>query len=324
MPKRYIINIDMPKINKFSKIAEKIEYELDFDYNTSVNHIETVEDFIEHIINPFENGERIYYRGEKLNTYDRTLIPTIYRHRDYLFERGELVKVLNADGLIDLYQKMPEYFDVYKKIIGDVSSERMYNFLAFSQHYFGISPLIDLTKSPYVALSFALKNRTHYDENPLIYTVEIKDENDYTNDITVADKWLSEYDVAVFNVNVIDFYEDFKFDFMKYKKMFDGIKEMGILNVTSPSAKLIDAPTNDLMRFQKGVFLLLNDFAIIGKGYLTKKVRDDFNVKKWIINKDICPELLDFLMTRRPYYNYDTITDLKAVVSNIKKTYMKG
>ena len=123
MPKRYIINIDMPKINKFSKIAEKIEYELDFDYNTSVNHIETVEDFIEHIINPFENGERIYYRGEKLNTYDRTLIPTIYRHRDYLFDRGELVKVLNADGLIDMYQKMPEYFDVYKKIIGDVSTD---------------------------------------------------------------------------------------------------------------------------------------------------------------------------------------------------------
>ena len=324
MPKKYIINIDMPKINKLSKIAEKIEYELDFDYNTSVNHIETVDEFFERLINPFENGERIYYRGEKLNTYDRTLIPTIYRHRDYIFESGELVKVLNADGMIDLYRKMPEYFDVYRKVIGEVKSENMYNFLAFSQHYFGISPLIDLTKSPYVALSFALKNRTLYDENPLIYTVEIKDENDYTNDINVADKWLSEYDVAVFNVNVIDFYEDFKFDFKKYKKMFDGIKEMGILNVTSPSAKLIDVPTNDLMRFQQGVFLLLNDFAIIGKGYLTKKVRDDFNVKKWIINKEICPELLDFLMTQRPYYNYDTITDLKAVVSNIKKTYMKG
>lgn len=314
----------MNKLHKLTTIAEKIEYDLDFDYNTSVTHINTVDEFVEKIIQPFENGERIYYRGEKLNTYDRTLIPTIYRHRDYLFDDGEIIKILDAQGLIDLYNNIPEYFDVYERIIGDVNSQSLYNFLAFSQHYFGISPLIDLTKSPYVALSFALKNRKVFDENPLIYTVEIKDTDDYTNDITVANKWLSEYNVAVFNTNAIEFYEDFNFDFKKYKKLFDGIKEMGILNVTSPNAKLIDVPTNDLMRFQQGVFLMLNEFAILGKGYLTKKVRDDFNVKKWIINKEICPELLDMLMNERPYYNYDTITDLKAVVSNIKNLYTKG
>lgn len=314
----------MNKLTKLSSIAEKIEYDLDFDYNTSVTKIDTVDDFIKNLIIPFENGEKIYYRGEKLNTYDRTLIPTIYRHRNNLFGNGEIIKILNAQGMIELYKNIPEYFEVYKQIIGDVTPDSMYNFLAFSQHYFGISPLIDLTKSPYVALSFALKNRTEYDENPLIYTVEIKDINDYTNELNIANKWLSEYNVAVFNTNKIEFYEDFKFDFKRYKMLFDGIKEFGLINVTSPSAKLIDVPTNDLMRFQQGVFLLLNEFALLGKGYLTKKVRDDFNVKKWIINKEICPKLLDMLNSERPYYNYDTITDLKLVVSNIKNNYSKG
>ena len=177
-----------------------------------------------------------------------------------------------------------------------------------------------------MALSFALKNRKEYDDDVLFYTVEIKNDADYTCDMKTADKWVSEYNVTVFNDNLMDFYEDFKFDFKQYKLFIEGLRSQGknISNMTSPSAKLIDVPTNDLMRFQQGVFLLLNDFTLVGKGYLTKNVRDDFLVKKWLINKDICPILLNYQLKERPYYNYDTITDLSAVVANIRKSYTKG
>ena len=243
-----------------------------------------------------------------------------------LFNEDEIYINLDANGLLDFYNSVPEYLEVYKKIIGKVNMSEMYNFLSFSQHYFGISPLIDLTKSPFVALSFALKNRKEYDDDVLFYTVEIKNDADYTCDMKTADKWVSEYNVTVFNDNLMDFYEDFKFDFKQYKLFIEGLRSQGknISNMSSPSAKLIDVPTNDLMRFQQGVFLLLNDFTLVGKGYLTKNVRDDFLVKKWLINKDICPILLNYQLKERPYYNYDTITDLSAVVANIRKSYTKG
>lgn len=330
MRRRYITDIDMiklpGKIANLSSIAEKIEYELDFDYNTSLTRIETFDEFFDNIIEPYNQKQRIFYRGERVNKFDRTLIPTIYRHRNFLFSQGEMIKKLDADGLLQFYNTMPEYIEVYKKIIGKVNSQNMYNFLAFSQHYFGISPLIDLTKSPYVALSFALKNRKQYKDDVLLYTVEIKNDDDYTSDIMQADEWINSYNVTVFNDSLMDFYEDFKFDIKQYKIFLDSLKNKGgnMGSFSAPHAKLIDVPTNDLMRFQQGVFLLLNDFAIVGKGYLTKNVRDDFTVKKWVINKDICPDLLKYQLEKRPYYNYDTITDLSAVVANIRKSYTKG
>lgn len=330
MRRRYITDIDMiklpGKIPNLSSIAEKIEYELDFDYNTSVTKLETFDDFLSEIIEPYKKGEKIFYRGEKVNKIDRTLIPTLFRQRHLLFNEDEIYINLDANGLLDFYNSVPEYLEVYKKIIGKVNMSEMYNFLSFSQHYFGISPLIDLTKSPFVALSFALKNRKEYDDDVLFYTVEIKNDADYTCDMKTADKWVSEYNVTVFNDNLMDFYEDFKFDFKQYKLFIEGLRSQGknISNMSSPSAKLIDVPTNDLMRFQQGVFLLLNDFTLVGKGYLTKNVRDDFLVKKWLINKDICPILLNYQLKERPYYNYDTITDLSAVVANIRKSYTKG
>lgn len=326
MQKRYITDINMPKLPNLSSIAEKIEYELDFDYNTGVTRIDSFDEFLDKIVEPYNCGERIFYRGERVNKIDRTLIPTIFRQRSYLFDEGEIIKRLDARGLLDFYNTMPEYIEVYKRIIGNVGIDNLYNFLAFSQHYFGISPLIDLTKSPFVALSFALKNRTEYKDDVLFYTVEIKNDKDYTNDIKTADEWLNSYNVTVFNDRLIDFYEDFKFDFKQYKLFLESLMSQGknIGDITAPSAKLIDVPTNDLMRFQQGVFLLLNDFTIIGKGYLTKKVRDDFIIKKFIINKEICPELLEYQMEKRPYYDFDTITDLSAVVSNIRNSYTKG
>lgn len=330
MRRRYITDIDMiklpGKIPNLSSIAEKIEYELDFDYNTSVTRLETFDDFLSEIIEPYKRGEKIFYRGEKVNKIDRTLIPTLFRQRRLLFNEDETYINLDANGLLDFYNSVPEYLEVYKKIIGKVNVSKMYNFLAFSQHYFGISPLIDLTKSPYVALSFALKNRKQYKDDVLLYTVEIKNDDDYTSDIMQADEWINLYNVTVFNDSLMDFYEDFKFDIKQYKIFLDSLKNKGgnMGSFSAPHAKLIDVPTNDLMRFQQGVFLLLNDFAIVGKGYLTKNVRDDFTVKKWVINKDICPDLLKYQLEKRPYYNYDTITDLSAVVANIRKSYTKG
>ncbi|MBR3738046.1 MAG: hypothetical protein IKN26_04830, partial [Eubacterium sp.] len=104
------------------------------------------------------------------------------------------------------------------------------------------------------------------------------------------------------------------------KTVMNNIKnKSGLLDMNSPSAKLIDVPTNDLMRYQQGVFLLLDDFSLMGKLYLTKKIRDEFKVKKLIINKEICPKLLDMLIENNPYYAFKYITNLNAIAQNIKE-----
>lgn len=318
--------IKLPNINS---LAKKIEYELDFSYNTTISEINTLDEFYDHIIKPYNDGRQIFYRGERLNKFDRTLIPTLYRNKEQIFKKGELVKKIDARELVEFYKSYPEYIDVYTKIIGNIKSDDLYSFLAFSQHYLDISPLIDLTKSPYVAMSFAFKNRVYFEEDPLIYTVEIKNKDDYTKDIDIANQWISDYNVVVFNDRKVENYEDFKFDFKqqdlkKYKDIFDCVKKYGLNDITAPSAKMIDVPTNDLMRFQQGVFLLLTDFSIIGRGYFTKNIQADFSIKKWVINKKICPQLVDILLNENPYYSYNTITDLSQVVASIRKKYEDG
>lgn len=326
----------MRKFNKLSDLAVKIEDELDFDFRADSQSINDFEEFYNNIISPYDQGYKIYFRGERIRSLDRPLLPSLFRKRNILLDDEESFIQLDSSKLLAFYRKYPEYINLFEKTIGDVTQDNLYSFLSFSQHYFGLSPLIDLTKNPFVALSFALKNRTEYNEDILFYSVEIKDKDDYTSHLHIANEWMKKYNVIVFrelgiptaeiskeySKEYLAKYKEYsKENLLKYKDLLEEIKGRSIFDLNTPSAKLIDVPTNDLMRFQQGVFLLLDDFTVLGNGYLTKKIRDDFAIKKWIINKKICPELLEYQKAKAPCYNYDTITDLSKVVGQIKKMY---
>lgn len=300
----------------------KIESELDFDFRADMVKIETIDDFDSLILKPYQDGKQIFYRGERKNSLSRPLLPTLYRNRELLFDNSKKVSLVNAQTLYSVYNKSTDYFKLYEKIIGKIDIDEMYSFLAFSQHYFGLSPLIDFTKSIYVALSFALKDRQSYDDNILIYTLELNSQNDYTNSIAVANEWINDYSVLLFrdiDKSILNNHLENPLDVISdYKKIADSFKGHNLLELNAPTAKLIDVPSNDLIKFQQGVFLLLDDFSLLGKNYLTKKIRDEFSLKKWIINKEICPELLDMIISREPYYQYKYITNLSSVADVIK------
>lgn len=306
----------MLKRKEFAKITEN---EFDFTFSAEIQKIDSIEEFEANIISPYNEGRKIFYRGERKNSITRPLLPSIFRNREGFFHANEKVTAVNNQTLYDYYKNCSLYFELYENILGKINIDEMYSFLAFSQHYFGTSPLIDFTKSPYVALSFALKDRVEYDENILFYTLELKNQEDYTADIDTANKWIDNYSVLIFN-NVtkleLDNPIDALYDFKIISEKFKGHR---LLEITSPSAKLIDVPTNDLMKYQQGVFLLLDDFSLVGKSYFTKKIRDDFTIKKWIVNKSICPALLERLNKEKPYYAYKSITNLSGVVSQIKQ-----
>lgn len=306
-------------MNKRKLIARKIEDELDFDFHADIEKVETIDDFEARLLRPFEQGGQIYYRGERKCSITRPLLPSIYREREFLFDSNKTITLIDSQALYDFYSRQIKYFDLYEKIIGKIDKSRMYSFLAFSQHYFGISPLLDFSKSLYVALSFALKDRQEYDNDILIYTLEIKDKEDYTDSIETADEWIENYSVLVFRDLTKHDLERPLTSLSDYRIIADRFKGHSFLEMNTPHAKLIDVPSNDLIRYQQGVFLLLDDFSLMGKSYLTKKIRDDFKIKKWLINKDICRELLDMLLSTQPYYAYKHITDLSGVVDEIKK-----
>ncbi|MBR1762600.1 MAG: FRG domain-containing protein [Eubacterium sp.] len=303
-----------------SKFEKRLENELDFDFRLDKERIESVGEFEEKILEPFNQNKRIFFRGERREDITRPLLPSIYRNREFLFDNGKRVNLINADFLYSCYSKTGDFLNLFEKIIGRVHTDKMYPFLAFSQHYFGLSPLIDFSKSPYSALSFALKDRKEYDEDILFYTLEIKNDSDYTNSIDKANEWIKNYSVLVFrDVTRLELESPIE-ALVDYKTIIEmSKKKSNLFEMNTPSAKLIDVPTNDLMLYQQGVFLLLDDFSLMGKSYLTKKIRNEFNIRKWIISKDICPELLDMLIDFNPYYSYKYITNLNLIANDIKK-----
>ena len=54
------------------------------------------------------------------------------------------------------------------------------------------------------------------------------------------------------------------------------------------------------MKFQQGVFMLLTDFQLFNDTYLTKNIRDSFEINKYIIDKEICPFLVNMVKCEAP------------------------
>ncbi len=296
--------------------------EFDFDFSVQTQSISTLEEFDRIILQPHREGRRVFYRGERCNSRTRPLLPTLFRSRADLLSPERFVTLADSEFLCKYYRNMGDYYRLYTDIIGAVEPDNLYPFLAFSQHYLGISPLIDFSKSPYPALSFALKDRTEYSEDILLYTLEIKEECDYTDSVETANRWLRDYSVLVFRDSArskLNFELENPFNALtEYRKIYERFAGSSFMQLNTPTAKLIDVPTNDLMLYQQGVFLLLDDFSLMGKSYLTKQIRDEFNIKKWLVNREICPTLYRMLTEQYPYYAFSYITDLNKIASAMK------
>lgn len=305
------------KLTTFNSLEKVLEHELDFNFKINEKRIDTLEQFDAFLKEPFyKNSGNIFYRGERINSSERTLTPTLLRHSDEIFKNGEAIINIDYEYLLNFYRKKGAYLDFYRYIFGTASKYRMFEICSFSQHYLDVSPFIDFTKSLFVALSFALKNRSTFTEDIVIYTVEIDDKEHYTDDIVTAECWLHDYKVTMFNSPE---------NIMKGIKGISSVKESieameARSKATSPTAKFIDIPTNDLIKFQQGVFMLLTDYSMFYDSYLTKSIREDFRVTKYVVNKEICPKLVDIILSEAPWYQYDCLLDIKKAVSKIIET----
>lgn len=277
-----------------------IEDSLDFDYSVGEIYIDSMEAFQNELMNPFKDPTRhIYYRGERVSQLNRPLLPTMYRDKETLLKGNGYHVEVDSDYLLDYYKSYGGYVDLYNATFGNAGKYRLYDLCAFSQHYLNNSPLIDFTKSLYVALSFGLKEKTAFEDDGVIYAVEIEDfNNNYTTDKVVAECWLHDYHVSVY-------------DFSRSEDSPEMRAAKAKAQRTSPTAKLIDIATNDLMKFQQGVFLLLSDFSLVNRLYLTKNVRDSVKIKKYILSKNICTDLVAMVANDTPWYRFSQLLEIR-------------
>lgn len=302
------------KFSAFGELNKIIENELDFDFSVNEKYITNFDEFNKYLKNPFEDKSKmIFYRGERKNDISRPLVPSLLRNKELLLKDRELVVNMDSKFLRDFYAQKGKYLTVFEKVFSKVSEYRLYELCSFSQHYLDMSPFIDFTKSLYVASSFATKGREKVDEDFVIYTAEITNKDYYTDDIVVAECWLNDYKVSVYNSpDELLKLKNISFSPSVLKSAKQAMEKR--IKESTPKAKLIDIPTNDLVKYQQGVFLLLTDFAIYHKSYLTKSLREDFLVTKYIIDKDLCPYLAKMISDEAPWYEYDCLLDIKTAM----------
>lgn len=266
--------------------------ELDYDFSINEVIVNTFDEFRTALFEPFlDPSKQLFYRGERINSLKRPLIPTMFRDRSKLIGDNEFYANVDADYLLDFYKDNGEYYNLFCSVFGEARKYSMYEICAFSQHYLNCSPFIDFSKSLYVALSFALKGKSSFTDDGILYTVEINDPENYTTDRVTAECWLNEYFVRVYDNGGSN-------------------KNKSKIEKSSPEAKLIDIATNDRMKFQQGVFLLLNNFNLVNKLYLTKKVRSSVKITKHILNKELCPQLTELVTKEAPWYSFDNLLDI--------------
>ncbi len=301
-----------------SSIKKRLEDIFDVSYAVSEIRIDSLEVFDELIYQPFLHpSEPIYYRGERKNDINRRLVPTLLRNTDYFRNNlTDAISTVDSKKLFAFYEENDVFMRVFKALYGEPSYKNMYAMLAFAQHYLDMSPFIDFTKSLFVALSFAMKGKTEFTEDIVLYTAVDIGDDDSTQDVEEVNEWICNYRVHIFKSDLAEAttkrYSEtppsadaLLNDFKRFQQ---------VLNNMSPTAKLIDIPTNDLMRYQQGVFLLLNNFSLIDSSYLTKAVRQSFVINKYIIHKDLCPHLQEFLLKEAPQCRYEYLLDIKEAL----------
>ena len=230
--------------------------------------ISSVDEFFTQVI----NSKYHYFRGESNASY--FLNSSILRKKN---------QDINFEKLKDL---VSNHHKEYERIIsGQHSFSR---FLFYIQHSISFSPFIDLTKSPWIALSFVLEDiqrnsDSNIETNGTIYGIRLHDKI-VDNPIILSTHEKIE--------NVLK-----KLDLSKTKK---AIIKPYIINPTDLSI------LNDRMQYQQGAFLLLENDSLNHNSVYNQ---ENVTIVKYIITKQLLKELFFTLREQHPQHTIKYLYD---------------
>ncbi len=211
-----------------------------------------------------KKGTITYYRGQFHGDWE--LVPSFLREiKDSVFLDHNAYTRLTNDRRLN---------EKYEASMGETSNN-VYERSAFFQHACSFSPLIDFTFDPIVATTFAVSCPEKEEDDPtvgaMVYSFQAKEgpsESDgyrVYHDLSQANRfirdefrliYLNETYVALRKTYALKAFDE-RGNLYERRLRFDTIAEF--IKALTPSFAFIDLPTNDRMRYQKGVFLVFHD-----------------------------------------------------------------
>lgn len=239
---------------------ENLKYSLEDIYNNCLNY----------------NNNVYFFRGQ--TNYEWNLIPSMIRNLN------DNVKInMNFFNKKYLTLKLKDkYYEMFGKDKID------YLFLSFMQHACSYSPFIDFTKSNIIGLSFALSNPNFFNDftnkNSSLFIVSIDSNEILRSEEKINEFLQEEYQLIYLDRKTLGFGENVSFKENEEEKILFLSDFKTIINLLTPKYKLIDLPTNDRMKYQKGVFLVFYG-CICANDTIFYQLNDKFKLLKVKINK---------------------------------------
>ena len=261
-------------------------------------------------VNQKLNSLRLY-RGQ--SNFSWGIQPSLIRDLKPLKLRGLYLNSTSLECLYAEHDYKNSLLNKYMSCFGNKASGNIidYKFLAWMQHAIAFSPLLDFTTSLPIAITFAVPAN-----NPNYFS--FTDSAIYTLDVSYKDNIYLQKDEKKLNSIIKDMYIVYlgeKIRIGSYKTVFDCKGEPHYLDFTSykkvldqilPKYLIIDIPTNDRMRCQKGKFLLFYDYVSVN-GEMFAVMDDRLSLEKYRIPIILKAPLLETLNSLRP---------------NIRKSYL--
>lgn len=239
-------------------------------------------------------GDRFYYRG--IGDYSWKLKSSFYRKKiegmkitDPIYvDHEQLSKYYRAAtaGPIPGMSHNPSLTDRYELCFD--KSEVDYDFIAWMQHSSENSPFIDFTKSRGVAIYFALGEPGAPVKYPKagVYILDASKSRGACRSLSEVNEHIEEMQLFFLKSRIGPFSKITASALMDpgTKKTFSLGSLPAFISRVVPSYDIIDIPTNDRMKVQKGVFVFFHKaifvneepFALVSKQklYLTKRPID--------------------------------------------------
>lgn len=240
--------------------TENLKYNLKDIYNNCLNY----------------NNNVYFFRGQ--TNYEWDLIPSMIRNLN------DNVKInMNFFNKKYLTLKLKDkYYEMFGKDKID------YLFLSFMQHACSYSPFIDFTKSNIIGLSFALSNPNAFNDftnkNSSLFIVSIDSNEILRSEEKINEFLQKEYQLIYLDRKTLGFGENVLFKENEEEKILFLSDFKTIINLLTPKYKLIDLPTNDRMKYQKGVFLVFYG-CICVNDTIYYRLNNKFKLLRLKINK---------------------------------------